>query len=73
MCDKCQEIADLLKEWADKQGHDRCWYYPDVFRQLCFVLGVTLTSEPHLPPLDEFKKGCDRYQSEEFGISSDRA
>jgi hypothetical protein len=57
----------LLQQWVDKQGHDRCWYYPDIFTQLCTLLGVKPTTDPSLPPRAEFEKGCARYQSEEYG------
>ena len=64
-CEKCNEAAKLLQEWTDKQGHDRCWYYPDIFCRLCEIYGI-MPGEVKLPPLDEFKGGCERYQKEEF-------
>ena len=66
--EKVQKAKDVLQEWVDKQGHDRCWYYPDLFRQLADILKVKPSKEPALPPLDEFKKGCERYQREEYKI-----
>ena len=59
---------EIVKEWVDQQGHDRCWYYPDLFRKLQRVLNVYPTREPFLPPLEEFKHGCEHYQQEEYGL-----
>jgi len=58
-------------KWIDKQGHDRCWYYPDIFRQLCELFDVKITVNPNLPPCKEFKAGCERYQEEEYGKSTE--
>lgn len=65
------ETKRILQDWVDQQGHDRCWYYPDLFRRLIALHGVKAFKEPHLPPLEEFKRGCERYQREEFGSSYD--
>ncbi|TMJ00858.1 MAG: hypothetical protein E6G97_18155 [Alphaproteobacteria bacterium] len=56
----------LLQGWVDKQAHDRCWYYPDVFRELAALLGVKTTVPGGLPPRPEFEDGCRRYQDEEY-------
>jgi hypothetical protein len=56
----------LLQGWVDKQGHDRCWYYPEVFRELAALLGVKATVPEGLPPRPEFEVGCRRYQDEEY-------
>lgn len=58
---------EALQEWVDKQGHDRCWYYPDIFNRLCDILQVKPTKTPSLPPEQEFKGGCNRYRGEEYG------
>ena len=60
------EVREVLQSWVDKQGHDRCWYYPDLFNKLCKILKVKPTKKPSLPSLEEFKKGCCKYQSEEY-------
>lgn len=57
----------VIQEWVDKQGHDRCWYYPELFRRLVDLFGIKPTVEPCLPPRGEFKGGCKLYQIEEFG------
>lgn len=71
MNDLEQKVADakkIIKEWADKQSHDRCWYYPDLFRRLATLFDINLETNPSLPPLEEFKKGCEKYQQEEYKI-----
>lgn len=60
------EARKIIQEWVDKQGHDRCWYYPDLFRKLADLFEIEASKNPSLPPLEEFKKGCERYQQEEF-------
>ncbi len=65
------ETKNILQEWADQQGHERCWYYPDLFHRLIALHEVEAKTEPCLPPLDEFKRGCERYQREEFRLSAD--
>ena len=58
----------VLQRWVNQQGHDRCWYYPDLFRELAVILEVTPTKDPSLPSLEEFKRGCEQYQREEFQL-----
>jgi hypothetical protein len=64
--EKMTQAKTLLQKWVDQQGHDRCWYYPDVFRELATLLGVEVKIDPKLPPLQEFQEGCKRYQKEEY-------
>lgn len=64
--EKYQAAQAVIQEWLDQQGHDRCWYYPDLFRRLAVIFELSMTKDPALPPLDEFKKGCERYQGEEY-------
>lgn len=57
-----------LINWVSKQGHDRCWYYPEIFQSLAASLGVPLiVRNPSLPSRKEFEAGCKRYQDEEYG------
>lgn len=63
--EKFDEARNIIQEWASKQGHERCWYYPDLFRKLAEIFEIEYTN-PSLPPLEEFKKGCERYQKEEY-------
>ena len=64
--EKMQKAKYIIQAWVDKQGHDRCWYYPDLFRKLAALFNVAPSQNPALPPLDEFKKRCERYQEEEY-------
>lgn len=63
------KLASILEEWVYKQSHARCWYYPDIFERLADELGVDYanTSMKNLPPLEEFKEGCCKYQNEQYG------
>ncbi len=65
--DKLVDIKRIVQTWVDKQGHDRCWYYPDLFNELVRVLEITPSRDPCLPPLGEFREGCKRYQKEQYG------
>jgi len=69
--EKLKQIRSVVEEWANKQGHDRCWYYPDLFHQIAVILDVELPKTPVLPPRVEFEEGCRRYQNEEFGLQPD--
>ena len=63
---RCERAKTIIQEWVDKQGHERCWYYPEMFRELANLFEVEAKNAPSLPPLAEFKRGCERYQQEEF-------
>jgi hypothetical protein len=65
-CPTCTETQALIQEWLDRQGHDRCWYYPEVFSKLAALFGLGAKKPPRLPPRAEFEEGCRRYQAEEF-------
>ena len=62
---KYNEARQVIQEWIDKQGHDKCWYYPDLFRRLIDVFEIKQTMEQLLPPREEFLNvGCKRYEKE---------
>lgn len=63
------EAKSILQSWVDKQGHERCWYYPDIFLALCMLLGVRQTKEKLLPSEKEFEDFCTRYRKEEYNES----
>jgi hypothetical protein len=65
--EQLRRVRALVTEWVGKQGHDRCWYYPDIFGKIAGVLGVELPKDLGLPPLPEFEDGCRRYQAEQYG------
>lgn len=54
----------VLQAWADEQGHNKCWYYPDVFSELCRVLDVESKTDPKLPPREEFMQCCAEYAAD---------
>lgn len=61
---KCAEAKAIIQSWLDKQGHEKCWYYPELFRELATLFDLKPTVEPALPPRNEFKEGCSRYEEE---------
>jgi hypothetical protein len=65
--DENTQVRAVIQSWLDQQGHNRCWYYPELFRQLVQILHLTMTVEPALPPRCEFRAGCQRYEGEEYG------
>lgn len=64
--EKLEQAKIVLQEWLDKQGHDRCWYYPEIFSKLVDILEVKATKDPSLPPRKEFEEGCKKYQQEQY-------
>ena len=61
-----QNIRQIVQEWLDQQGHDRCWYYPELFSKLANVLNLTPKIDPALPTRQEFEEGCRKFQDEEY-------
>jgi hypothetical protein len=64
---KNSQAKDLIEEWVSQQGHNQCWYYPDLYRKLAALLEIK-GADPNLPPLSEFKEGCIKYQHEIYGL-----
>ena len=64
---KLYTIKNLVEDWIGKQGHDSCWYYPDIFKSICNELGIEW-KEPILPSRQEFERGCCKFQDELFGV-----
>lgn len=70
-CEMCGEseysqllrIRELIQLWMDKQGHDSCWYYPDIFEQIRDVLNMKMDNKANISRA-EFEEGCRRYQKE---------
>jgi len=67
-CTKCTKTSAIIEEWLNQQGHNRCWYYPELFRQLADLYGCVQSAPSALPPLEEFRRGCTRYQEEEYNL-----
>lgn len=66
--EKLQEARVLIESWVSKQSHERCWYYPEIFNKLANIFDIKTDVSKGLPPLEEFKCGCERYQEEEYGF-----
>lgn len=64
--EKYAQAKKVMQTWVDQQGHDRCWYYPELFLQLVEIFEMTPTRSPCLPARSEFEEGCRRYQDEEY-------
>lgn len=61
--EQINQIKTLIKEWLQKHGHDKCWYYPDIFCRIAEIVGVEITEEQlSLPPEDEFEENCHIYR-----------
>lgn len=45
-----EKIRLIIENWATQQGHDRCWYYPEVFREIAELVGAKISFPPGLPP-----------------------
>lgn len=67
--EKIIRAKQILQEWVNQQGHERCWYYPDVFNKLSTLFDIRMTKTPSLPPLKEFEEGCRKYQMEEYKLT----
>jgi outer membrane protein assembly factor BamE (lipoprotein component of BamABCDE complex) len=60
-----EQVKQILEEWISQQGHNQCWYYPELFRRLCTLLDVKFV-EPNLPNRRQFEIGCLKFQNEVF-------
>lgn len=60
------KVKNIVKEFINKQGHEKCWYYPDLFKSLVEVLGVKIQIT-ELPDREAFEAGCREYQDSIFG------
>ena len=65
--EKHDQAKSVVQEWIDKQGHERCWYYPELFQQLVDLFEITPSLDLALPPRCDFEEGCKRYQHEQYG------
>jgi hypothetical protein len=68
--EKFNKAKQTLQTWVDQQGHERCWYYPEVFNKLVDIFDIKMTKEPSLPPRAEFEEGCRKYQKEQYDPTS---
>ncbi|MBI4174167.1 MAG: hypothetical protein HY517_00855 [Candidatus Aenigmarchaeota archaeon] len=63
---KFNEAKKVVQEFADMQGHDRCWWHPDLLNRLAEIFEIKSLKDLELPPLEEFKRGCEQYQREQY-------
>lgn len=70
-CPTCELLTLIVQEWVAQRGQARCWYYPDLFREICTALGVDPGHAGERPPRADFEAGCRRYQEEEYGPRED--
>lgn len=68
-----QAVREKIEEWAAKQGHQRCWYHPEIFQQIAGMVGAKVEYPKNLPPVAEFRKGCEQYTAIEYGVESGTA
>lgn len=72
--DQLQKIYNesllVLKEWTQKQGHDKCHYHQDLFMRLAEIYNIEIPEhQKGLPSRCEFEQGCRTYQNLLFGRS----
>lgn len=65
--DIAHSVRLIIENWAAQQGHNRCWYYPDVFKEIATLVGAKIDYPPGLPDREEFEEGCCKYQEEQYG------
>lgn len=63
-----ERCRQTLGKWRELQGHDQCWYYPDLFVNLCATLGIDHSLPSPDMPREEFEAGCQRFQDSLYGI-----
>lgn len=61
-------IKQAIKKWIDKQGHDKCWYYPEIFKEISDILEIKTDKNIEIPE-EEFELGCKNYQDELYGTT----
>ena len=69
--EKLGAIEKIVRDWVGKQGHDKCWYYPEPLRKIAETLGIEYP-DPGLPSEAEFQEVCNRYRREIYqGVTVD--
>jgi hypothetical protein len=64
--EKLNKVKEILLEAIEKEGHERCWYHPDLFQKLIDLLEIKTAKNLCLPPRKEFEQGCKNYQEEQY-------
>lgn len=60
--DKLERVRGIVKRWAQARGHDRCWYYPELFMELCRELDIEVPPTCVEISEAEFKEGCNKFR-----------
>lgn len=64
---KLNKIRSYIEDWISKQDHDKCWYYPEIFKQICEVLEIPYEKQKlNSITKEEMKRGCDKFIDEEI-------
>lgn len=58
-----QSVRQAVEEWNNKQGHDKCHYYPEIFRKILDLLGIPENKNVELSEA-EFQSGCDIFRKD---------
>lgn len=64
---RIKQVKDVIKEWNNKTGHDRCWYYPELLKKIAEIVEEPIVTS-HQISRKEFEEGCKRYQDEQYGV-----
>ncbi len=56
-----RRVREILNDWQTKAGHDACWFYPEVFRELCNVVGLEYI-EPSKVDRSDFRAHCQKFE-----------
>ena len=57
------DVECIVRKYAEKINHDSCWYYPELFDELCGLYNIPKPKRPTITE-DEFRAGCDKYRKE---------
>jgi|SRR5690606_24869251 len=60
---KVKRIKTLIQEWDNKRGHDKCWYYPEIFEDIAKVVNVPLINNQPCVPRTDFRNNCQIFEA----------
>ncbi len=67
--DTYDQTLDIVEEFLNKEGQNKCHYYPDLFNKLAELYSLKTHNLDTLPPRKEFEEGCKKHQDELYGKS----
>lgn len=59
MCN-CEKVKTILQNFANKKGHDKCWFNLEVLEELMKLYNIEY-GDAELVSKEEFKLGCQRF------------